>query len=252
MSVNGDELLAVRATRSRVPKASDVLADRLRARILGDAMSPGDSLPSEAEIIADYGFSRGTVRETLRLLESDGLVTITRGPKGGIRVRYPDLSQISRSMALFLSITETPMRQFIEFRQLLEPAAAAAAARTATAEQRRWLLGVAEENLEVGFDRSIEFHEVVGVCSNNGMMRVAIAALDQEIAWHLPHERLTEEDANETRSAHLAVAQAIATGDEHRARQTMARHLEKFEKVLEAQGRLDEAIVPRSRWLSRA
>lgn len=54
---------------TRVPKASDILADRLRGQILGRAMQPGDQLASEAELIAKEGFSRGTVREALRLLE---------------------------------------------------------------------------------------------------------------------------------------------------------------------------------------
>jgi DNA-binding FadR family transcriptional regulator len=111
----------------RLPKASDVLADRLRAQILGNQMRPGEPLRSEATLIAETGFSRGTVREALRLLESDGLIEIRRGPHGGIRVAEPDLSQVTRSLALLLTISGTTMRAFSEFRQLFRGAACVAA-----------------------------------------------------------------------------------------------------------------------------
>lgn len=75
-AANTSEIPHAARRYTRVPKASDILADRLRAKILGRAMRPGDQLASEAELISGEGFSRGTVREALRLLESDGLIEI--------------------------------------------------------------------------------------------------------------------------------------------------------------------------------
>lgn len=66
----------------RLPKISEQLADRLRATILGRGMRPGDRLSSEAELISHYGVARGTVREALRLLESEGIIEIRRGAAG--------------------------------------------------------------------------------------------------------------------------------------------------------------------------
>jgi GntR family transcriptional repressor for pyruvate dehydrogenase complex len=235
----------------RLQKASDVLADRLRARIIGRGMSPGEPLPSEAELIHDEGFSRGTVREALRLLESDGLIEIRRGPRGGIRVAHPDLTQVSRSVALLLTLAQTSMRSFSEFRRLVEPAAAASAARSATAEQRQWLLELAEQSdLRTAlWEPSVEFHTAIAACSDNEILRVVVAAFGQELTWHAPGDRLTHEDMDETKGAHRRVARAIAAGDAERASRTMRRHLEKFEAVLAIQGRLDEPVVPREQWL---
>lgn len=235
----------------RLRKASDVLADRLRARILGRGMRAGEGLPSEAELINEHGFSRGTVREALRLLESDGLIEIRRGPRGGVRVAHPDLSQVSRSVALLLTMAETSMRSFSEFRRLVEPAAAAAAATNATAAQRAWLLELAEQSdlRQAKWEPSVEFHTAIASCSGNEILRVVVSAFGQELSWHAPGERLSPEDMDKTRCAHRSVAEAIESGDADRAARVMRRHLDEFENVLDSQGRLDEPIVPRERWL---
>ena len=246
--------LPAEAGRHRAPKASDVLADRLRARILGDAMRPGDPLPSEADLISVHGFSRGTVREALRLLEADGLIEIKRGPKGGIRVRHPDLSQVGRSLALLLTVAESSTRSFLEFRKLVEPAAAAAAARTATTQQREWLLRIAEEAPEggTGLGRSVAFHEALGVCSNNEFLRVVIAALSQELAWHTSGEQLALAHLEHMGRAHRKIARAVMAGDSVGAERATLHHLERFERILDGQGRLDQPVMPRSWWRSRS
>lgn len=248
----GPSEVAALRRQPRLQKASDVLADRLRARILGRGMAPGDLLPSEAELIHEEGFSRGTVREALRLLESEGLIEIRRGPRGGIRVGHPDLSQVSRSVALLLTLAQTSMRSFSEFRRLVEPAAAAAAARCATERQRRWLLDLAERSdlRTAEWEPSVEFHTAIARCSGNEILRVVVSAFGQGLTWHAPRDRLTHEEMDETRDAHRRVAKAIAAGDATRAERLMRAHLEEFEAVLTATGQLDQPVVPREQWLA--
>lgn len=249
-AANTSEIPHAARRYTRVPKASDILADRLRAKILGSAMRPGDQLASEAELISGEGFSRGTVREALRLLESDGLIEIRRGPRGGIRVTRPDLRQISRSVALLLTLAETSTRKFYEFRKLLEPAIAAMAARSATDEQRGWLLAIADATSRNGsWEPSVEFHEALAVCSNNEVLRLVISMFEQELSWHVPGESLTELDMEDTRRAHQSIARAVAAGDADRASSAMQRHLNQFERMLDTNGRLDEPLLPRERWL---
>lgn len=233
-----------------LPKASDVLADELRARILGDGMAPGEALPSEAALMTDYGFSRGTVRETLRLLESDGLIVIKRGPKGGVRVRHPDVRQVSRSLGLLFSARGTNLGDLFTFRKLIEPAAAAEAARTATAEQRALLLDIAPKHYGVQrrFEPSADFHGAIGRCSNNGVYEVMLTALHDALEWHSSDEKLSHDDIEATRRAHVLIAKAINDRDPEVAARRMRRHLEQFERVLASQGRLAEPIVPQQRW----
>lgn len=238
----------------RLPKASDVVADRLRAEILGQGLQPGDDLPSEADIIQTHGFSRGTVREALRLLEAEGLISVKRGPKGGVRVRRPDVSQVSRSLALLFTTTQVTLREFLAYRKLMEPQAAALAADNATSAQRELLLAIvaSDESLQDDLGRSPEFHGAVGDATNNGVYRTVMEALHHVLEWHAPGERLSREDVAATQRAHRRIAEAIMDGDGDVARRAMLRHLEGFEQVLEERGRLDEPIVSAARWIEVA
>src|ERR1041384_7768555 len=66
-----------------VPKASDVLAARLREMILSSGLAEGTPLPTERELVAQSGLSRASVREALRVLETEGLIVTKAGRNGG-------------------------------------------------------------------------------------------------------------------------------------------------------------------------
>src|SRR5690606_19768366 len=109
----------------RPPKASVMLAADIRAHILGHGLPPGSALPSEPQLVSETGLGRATIREALRLLEAEGLITIKRGPHGGVTVRRPDVSRLSRSLAPILTLSEAPLRDLFVFRKAVEPQAAA-------------------------------------------------------------------------------------------------------------------------------
>lgn len=233
--------------RLRLPKASDVLANELRARILENDLAPGSPLPSEGDLIVEHNLSRGTVREALRLLEAEGFVSIQRGPKGGITVRYPDAQLVSRSLATLLTVDQTPLRNLFEFRKLVEPAAAASAAREATDEQRAELLALTEPSSPRR--GHAQFHAVLGECIQNELMRVILAALFRVVDWHAGLENVSETDVERAGRAHERIAAAVAARDADAARERMLTHLAAFEDVMREQGRLDEPILPRARWV---
>lgn len=233
-------------------KVSELLADRLRANILAQGMKPGDVVSSEQELITRFGVARGTVREALRLLEVEGLIEIRRGRSGGIFVCEPDLSQISRSVAVWLAMRETTMRELMDFRLVLEPAAAAAAAAAATTDQRMWLLRIAEQPAEGELGHAADLHHAIAVATNNDLFRMSLATLHQGFSWHMTEEKLTRPELDATHEAHLLVVQAIKAGDRTRARRAMQRHLEDFVDQLETSGRIDDVIVPRQAWRRRA
>ncbi|HZN82639.1 MAG TPA: GntR family transcriptional regulator [Mycobacterium sp.] len=233
-------------------KISEMLADRLRASILGDGLAPGDLLSSEQELISRYGVARGTVREALRLLESEGLIEIRRGRSGGILVREPDLNQVSRSVGVWLAMRGTTMRQLLDFRLLIEPFAAEAAAMSATPEQRNWLIRIAEQPAEGGLIHAADLHDSIAVASNNDLCRVTAASLYHGFSWHMTEERLSASELEATHTAHLRIVRAIGEANPRKARHAMVRHLEDFGEQLENSGRIDDVIVPRSAWLRRA
>jgi DNA-binding FadR family transcriptional regulator len=106
-----------------VPKISEVIAERIRRRIVRGELVEGDSLPSEVELLEQFGISRPTLREAFRILESEGLLTVHRGARGGARVHAPDPEVAARYAALVLQIRNTTLNDVRFARQVIEPPA---------------------------------------------------------------------------------------------------------------------------------
>ncbi|QYB07110.1 GntR family transcriptional regulator [Rhodococcus sp. USK10] len=232
-------------TTPRVPKASDILANLLKTRILGEGLGPGDRLPSEAELIGEYQFSRGTVREALRMLEADGIVVVRRGPRGGIEVSSPDATQVTRSFALLFAFDGTPVSDIMDFRLVVEPGAAAMAAASATPEQKQQLLSAAEHPGTDAVPHSVDFHRALGLATNNRFMGTILTAVYEVLEWQTKTQKLSTKERWETDAAHRAIAESIEQDNAERAAHQMSVHLEEFKEVLRKQGRLTEAIIPK-------
>lgn len=244
MSVHGEN-------RPRVPKASDLLADDLRRRVIGEGLEPGTPLPSETDLVAEWGFSRATVREALRLLEVDGLIRIKRGPGGGITVGRPEPSHVTRSLALLLSVDEAPLRDLFDFRKLVEPPAAAMAAASASDVQRQALAAIADGTAEVGERQDgdrVDLHLLLAEASHNALLRVVQVVVGEVVGRYTDDEPLPDPDLEVLDRAHRRIARSVADGKGEAAARAMLRHLERFEQRVGEAGRLDEPVIPRARW----
>ena len=87
----------------RVPKVAELVANDLRRKIIRGQLPLGDTLPNEPALLDVYKVSRPTLREALRILESEGLVTIKRGAQGG-QVHVPDMAVAARHVALQMQV----------------------------------------------------------------------------------------------------------------------------------------------------
>jgi GntR family transcriptional repressor for pyruvate dehydrogenase complex len=93
-------------TPVHVPKAAELVADALRGRILRRELLPDDRLPSESQLMEQYGVSRPTLREALRLLEAQQLLLIKRGSRGGGVVRVPGREPSIEAITLWLLLSQ--------------------------------------------------------------------------------------------------------------------------------------------------
>lgn len=109
--------------RLRVPKMAEVIVDRLRRQIVHGELAEGEVLPSEHELQARFGVSRPTLREAFRILESESLIAIRRGARGGALVRVPDPNVAARYTAFVLEHRGTTLADLYEARIVIEPAA---------------------------------------------------------------------------------------------------------------------------------
>lgn len=110
--------------RPSAQKMSHLLAAELRRTILNGELAADQQLPSEPELTAALRISRETLREALRILESQQLVEIKRGRGGGAVVRRPGLDGVGRYVALLLQLRRTTLAHLEEARTVIEPPAA--------------------------------------------------------------------------------------------------------------------------------
>lgn len=106
-------------------KLSHTIAERLRARIAHGELVAGDSLPSEAQLLAEFKVSRPTLREALRILESERLIELSRGARFGATVVGPSIEAVSRYSGLYLASRGTTLAEIHQVRMLIEPPLAA-------------------------------------------------------------------------------------------------------------------------------
>lgn len=117
-------------TGKTAPKTHAIVADRLRRQIVSGELSEGDQLPPEEELTAQFGVARTTLREALRVLESQGLVAIRRGRGGGPIVTHPSLGPISVALATSLQLQGASVGDLDDARRLIETQIAGQLARS--------------------------------------------------------------------------------------------------------------------------
>jgi DNA-binding FadR family transcriptional regulator len=134
-----------------VPKTSDVLANELRRQILSGELANGASLPPERELVAQTGLSRGSVREALRVLEAERLLSTRPGRFGGSTAHQPNDETLGRSMSLFVQGRGISLLALQQTREAVEPSMAALAAQNRTQLELAQLIE-ATEKVEAAFD----------------------------------------------------------------------------------------------------
>ncbi|MBN2469012.1 MAG: FadR family transcriptional regulator [Deltaproteobacteria bacterium] len=101
-------------------KAFAQIADQIKHLILQKVLKPGDKLPSERELAAQFKVGRISVREALRTLEQGGLILIRQGSEGGAFVKEVDIDFVSESISQVLRRANLKLDDVIEVRVALE------------------------------------------------------------------------------------------------------------------------------------
>jgi DNA-binding FadR family transcriptional regulator len=108
----------------RVPKAAELLAARIRGQIIRGELKEGDALPAESELMEQFGVSRPTLREAIRVLEMESLLRMRRGSRGGALITAPDPRVAARAVGVLLQLRRVSLRDIFEARMMIEPMAA--------------------------------------------------------------------------------------------------------------------------------
>ena len=183
-------------TSIRAPKTAELISSHLRRQIVRGELKPQDALPSEAQLMVQFGVSRPTLREAFRILETENLITVRRGARGGAQVTWPDISVAARYVGVLLQIQGTTIEDVSIARTVTEPACAALLAQRRTPEDLADLRGVVADLLAgtasgglpdpAGWTRlSYRFHELVAQRCGNNTLAIQVAVLQDIVATHL-------------------------------------------------------------------
>ncbi|MCD2113496.1 GntR family transcriptional regulator [Rhodococcus rhodochrous] len=173
--------------RMRPLKLAEVLAREIVEAMIEDGVEPGDVLPSEVTMMANYGVARTTLREALRLLEAQGLVVVKQGRGGGPVMAAVDASDLGRTSALYYRLAGATYRELAESKVALEPWLADLAARRSDPEQARNQLFATFGEGETEIDDAVrprgiwratpQFHETVYALSGNLVLSTSASAM---------------------------------------------------------------------------
>jgi GntR family transcriptional repressor for pyruvate dehydrogenase complex len=220
-------------TVKRIRPAYEQVADQLRELVLSGRVSPGDRLPIEGDLSAEFGVSRSTIREAIRLLSSQSLVHTLRGPAGGTFVSAADTASLrdylETSIGLLSSDDNITVAHLLEVRESLEiPAARLSAARRTDEDLALLHEAVEGERGQAGrgqrFAQNQQFHVRLLAASKNPLL-AAVA----EPVFRVIQARFLKEEGDlffdQVHDEHALLLGYIERGDEEGAAQAMKAHL---------------------------
>jgi DNA-binding FadR family transcriptional regulator len=209
-------------------------------QMAADKMPSGSTLPSEAQMLAQYDVGRASLREALRVLEVHGLISIKPGPRGGPIVSGVNGRDFGRMATLYFQVGKATFRELTEARLVMEPVMARLAAGRRDPEHLAELERVLEEgrSLALAVDdlylRSTrDFHSVIAGMSGNRILDLFGRALKEIFTDRVSGLLFPASRRQQVREVHEAIAKAIFKGEASRAERLMREHMEEFAAFVE-------------------
>lgn len=176
---------AIRPFQVKPKKSAEIVAGRLRLAIVNGDIPRGGMLPVERDLIESFGVSRVTMREALRILETEGLLEVARGARGGARVLGPTLALASHAVGMVLQAEGTRLADVQVARRIIEPPAARMVAERPARERRkivstlRQALQAEQAALNEGHFpfEAMAFHEILVQLSGNRTLATFLLVL---------------------------------------------------------------------------
>ena len=216
----------------RALKASESVARDIVDDIVVRRLREGDGLSSEAAMLQHYGVSRETLREGLRLLEVQGLISIRRGPGGGPIVGNIDPANLGRTSTLYYHLAGATYAELFDAWIVNERLIAELAAGNPDRVARREVMSPyvqvtqeAGETLEEFVVRHGRFHAAVGSLARNKVLQLSLMVTGQIVTHHVAVNADPRDARNTIEHDHSAIATAIVAGHRTRARDLMEAHI---------------------------
>ena len=224
-------------------RLANMIAGQLRERILSGEIADGERLPPQEKLMNQFNVSQPSIREALRMLEVDGLLTVRRGKSGGAIVHAPTSEVAASTIAAILQSRNVCLEDVGRAIQCLEPLCCELAAKRR--DRRRQLVPQLRRQLDLlvsAIDDPAEYrakaaslHQDYIQGSGNDTLVLLVGALESlwsaharsrasSGSWSRP---VTRADRRRYTANEIELVDAIEAGDAELARRLSAAHLKK-------------------------
>jgi DNA-binding FadR family transcriptional regulator len=201
---------------ARKIKKSERVAMEIVRSVVASGAQEGDHLPLETDMLAEYGVSRASLREGLRLLEVQGLITIKPGPHGGPLVGTVDPASLAHTFTLYFHLGHHTYGELFEAQIRLEPVCAAQAARHPDRQAVHAAMQPyrAPEAFTARRRRpsATAFNDAIYDLAGNGVLTLLTRAISHVVAEHVFSALSSPELAASLDAQRRALADAIVAG----------------------------------------
>jgi DNA-binding FadR family transcriptional regulator len=216
---------------------TDEAIEKIKQMIISGRVRPGEKLPREADLAAELGLSRNSLREAVKALSLINVLDVRQGDGTYATSLAPSLLLEALSFIVDFHRDDTVL-EFLEVRRILEPGATALAARRMSDEDKARLGDIldsvaVDSPVEDFVAADLEFHKKIAIGSGNSVLASLVDNMSMPTARARVWRGMTEPRAQErTLAEHRAIYQAIVNGDPDLARSWAIAHIAGIESWL--------------------
>ncbi|MGC2174616.1 MAG: FCD domain-containing protein [Acidimicrobiales bacterium] len=224
---------------NRPPKTAVIVAQRIMRDVVRRGVKAGDPLPPEHSMLEVYGAGRGTLREALRLLESQGVILIKPGPGGGPVLLDPDATHLADTIVLLMELKGAPFRSIAEVRMAMEPMISALAAKHISEEsldELQLTIKQMTENIEDEYlflETNKRFHDIIAWSSGNALFGYLVESLLEIMDGTVIGVDYPPSRRAGMLKAHEEIYEALSARDPQASESRMREHVDAYVSYIE-------------------
>jgi DNA-binding FadR family transcriptional regulator len=212
------------------------IVEQIEGALAQGELKPGERLPSERELVTQFGASRSTVREALRVLESNGVVRSRPGDPNGPEILPFSTQGLTKQITRLTQVDEVGLGELISFRMILDGSANMLAARLRTQDELASMeatIEVMRETIDLGYEEfseaDVAFHDAIARVSRNSLIQVCNQVVRgvvlSLISDKISRSRNSKALMRQSLHHHEEVLEAIRAGDGPAAARIYRRNL---------------------------
>lgn len=221
-------------------KRSVFIINQIRESILKGRLKPGDRLPSEHNLMNQFGVSRFTLREALLSLETMGFIEVRKGAGGGPVVKQVSMNVAREAISHFLHFQDVSIGDLSEVRKLVEPYLASQMAEKLSDEDIEYLESLNEacsRTLDrgeeiIGGEQEIDFHIHLARATGNSVLIMIMDFVNKLLAESKLSVKPGPEFSRRVVQAHQRIIDALKSRDGEAAAQAMYDHVAEVEEEM--------------------